>query len=45
MPNFGDYDNESVYDSLDESGRDIDAEIEDAEMRNMGMEDIPNILE
>ena len=34
-----------VQQSIEESGRDIDAEIEDAEMRNMGMEDISNILE
>ena len=34
-----------VEQSIEESGRDIDAEIERAEMRNMGMEEISNILE
>ena len=31
--------------SIEESGRDIDEEIEDAEMRNMGIEDLPTVLE
>ncbi len=34
-----------VQQSIEESGRDIDEEIERAEMRNMGMEDISTILQ